>query len=259
MLDRRTVFEIHRLYEEGKPIRQIARVLGINRGVAAKYLKDPRIGRATPKKSSKLDPFKEEIKRLIDLDSKVSAVVIRERIAALGYNGGLSILREYLAGLRESSKPRQAVLRFESLPGEQCQIDWGALRLPDLRPDPPQAVLPGGHRSPQPACLPAIHPLPETGQSASCPDRGLAVLWRRPSGDRRGQYAHRRHRADRTHHPFQRGLPRIPAPLQDRASRLPSRTPPGKRQDRKRDQIHSPQLLAPPVILRPGRPSGSGR
>jgi transposase len=43
----------------------------------------------------------------------------------LGFTGGITILRDYLAKVRPPSKRREAFLRFESAPGEQCQIDWG--------------------------------------------------------------------------------------------------------------------------------------
>jgi len=39
-------------------------------------------------------------------------------------SGGLSILRQYLRGIRSRRKPK-AYIRFESQPGEQMQFDWG--------------------------------------------------------------------------------------------------------------------------------------
>ena len=56
-----------------------------------KYLNTPQIQPAhRTKASSKLDPFKEEIARLLDLDPQASAVVIRQRIGALGGMRGAS-------------------------------------------------------------------------------------------------------------------------------------------------------------------------
>jgi transposase len=125
MINQRTIFEIHRLAHEGLSIRRIATTLGINRQSVQKYLSDPHVKRLHFSRSSKLDPFKDEIERLLEIDPKVSAVVIRQRLAALGFDGGISIVRDYLRDIREATKARQPVIRFESAPGVQCQTDWG--------------------------------------------------------------------------------------------------------------------------------------
>ena len=62
---------------------------------------------------------------MLELDPKASAVVILQRIASLGFDGEVTILRDYLRKIRGKSKRRQAFIRFESAPGKQCQIDWG--------------------------------------------------------------------------------------------------------------------------------------
>jgi transposase len=125
MIDKRTVFEIHRLADEGLSIRKIARTLRISRKVAAKYLNDPNPKRPAIRRASKLDPFKDEITRMLEIDPRVSAVVIRQRLMDKGFEGGTTILRDYLSSVRPISKKKQPFIRFESLPGEQCQIDWG--------------------------------------------------------------------------------------------------------------------------------------
>ncbi|SAD86530.1 Transposase and inactivated derivatives [Enterobacter hormaechei] len=45
----------------------------------------------------------------------------------LGYRGGLTILREFI---RKQTLPAQAepVVRFETEPGRQMQVDWGTMR-----------------------------------------------------------------------------------------------------------------------------------
>ena len=74
-------------------------------------------------RTSKLDPFKEEIQRLLEQDPSVSGAVLLQRLGPQGYTGGRSILGEYLQQVRP--KKKRAYLRFESAPGEQFQIDWG--------------------------------------------------------------------------------------------------------------------------------------
>jgi transposase len=125
MIDKRTIFEIHRLAHEGLSARGIARSLKVNRKTVVRYLTDPNPPRPTIKRASKLDPFKQEITGMLEIDPKASAVVIGQRIASLGFDGEITIVRNYLRKIRGKSKKRQPFIRFESLPGQQCQIDWG--------------------------------------------------------------------------------------------------------------------------------------
>ncbi len=125
MINERTIFEIHRLYHEGQSIRKIARRLTLSRDSVAKYLANPVPKKPIIKRPSKLDPFKPEIARLLDIDPEASAEVIRQRLAPSGFNGGNTIVKDYLRTVRPAKKKRLAFIRFESPPGEQIQIDWG--------------------------------------------------------------------------------------------------------------------------------------
>jgi len=49
--------------------------------------------------------------------------VVLQRLRENGFDGQITIVRDYLRHLRGPQKKRQAFLRFESLPGEQVQID----------------------------------------------------------------------------------------------------------------------------------------
>jgi transposase len=60
---------------------------------------------------------------LANIAPKVSAVVVHQRLNPLGFDGGLSIVRDYLRSIRP--KQKEAFIRFESKPGHQCQTDWG--------------------------------------------------------------------------------------------------------------------------------------
>ena len=123
MIERRTVFEIHRLFHEGYGIRKIARSLKLSRDTVKRYLDNPNPAKPLIIRSSKLDPFKEEIQRLLKRDPTVSGSVLYQRLIPQGYGGGISILREYLHKIRPREK--RAYLRFESALGEQFQVDWG--------------------------------------------------------------------------------------------------------------------------------------
>ncbi len=123
MIDRRLVFEIHRLFHEGWSKSRIADELAIDRASVARYLIDPDPRRKPAVRQSKLDPFREQIRELLDSDPHASAAVIRQRIEANGFEGGISIVKDYLRTIRP--KPRRAFTRFETPAGQQCQIDWG--------------------------------------------------------------------------------------------------------------------------------------
>src|SRR4030042_5632831 len=59
MLDRRTVFEVHRLRHEGWPKKKIATTLHLSPKTVRKYLQDPTPERISLQRASKLDPFRE--------------------------------------------------------------------------------------------------------------------------------------------------------------------------------------------------------
>ena len=125
MIERRTIFEIHRLAHEGQSIRKIARALTLSRESVAKYLKEPNPKRLVRTRASKLDPFKDDIAQFLERDPEVSAVVIRQRLGEKGFRGGISIVRDYLRSVRGRARKKEPFIRFESAPGEQCQVDWG--------------------------------------------------------------------------------------------------------------------------------------
>src|SRR5215510_13988767 len=125
MIDQRTIFEIHRLTHEGLSVRKIAVTLGISRQTTSKYLDDPTPPRPRRLRPSQLEPFKDAITRMLESDPKVSAVVLRQRLAEQGFTGGLTIVRQYLTRVRSAAAQKRAFIRFESAPGVQCQIDWG--------------------------------------------------------------------------------------------------------------------------------------
>jgi len=123
MIDRRIIFEIYRMADEGFSKRKIAANLKLDRNTVSKYLRNPNPPRPVIVRQSKLDPFKEIIRDFLSRDPQVSGVVIRDRLRAQGFEGGISIVRDYLRKLRP--KQKQVFIRFESKPGEQFQIDWG--------------------------------------------------------------------------------------------------------------------------------------
>jgi transposase len=126
MLDKRIIFEIHKLKNMGLKQRQIARELRVGRDTVKKYLEDPeKTFCSKASRSSKLDPFKDNIAKYLDDDPQVKATVILQHLQQQGFDGEITILRNYLRKVRGKTKYREPFIRFESKPGEQMQIDWG--------------------------------------------------------------------------------------------------------------------------------------
>jgi len=127
MIDRRCVFEIHRLKDVGCSDRQIARQLGIGRTTVGKYLDHPErtITKRKPR-ASKLDAYREMIDSFLGEFPDVKAPVVLQRLKKEGFDGRITIVRSYLQRKRhERSRSKEAFILFESAPGKQMQIDWG--------------------------------------------------------------------------------------------------------------------------------------
>lgn len=136
MLTAEQINELHRLHwVERWSLRRIARQQHIGRHTLAKYLNTPAARPAPRQRASKLDPFKAAIADLLAEDAEASAVVIGERLRALGFDGGLSILKEYLHAARGQLHARRAYVRMEPAAGERFEIDWGHFGALDYQGD----------------------------------------------------------------------------------------------------------------------------
>ena len=76
-----------------------------------------------PERPSKLDPFKDEIHRLLRDDPKLPGVRVREEIEPLGFDGGKSIVDDYLREVRPMFVRLRTHQRTVYRPGEVCQWD----------------------------------------------------------------------------------------------------------------------------------------
>jgi transposase len=123
MLDKRAIFAIHHYANQGYTKARIANLLNLDKKTISKYLANPEPERKKVQRPSLLDPFRAEIGELLNRDPQASAAVILQRLHAKGFTGKITIVRDYLATVRP--KARRAFIRFESEPGEQCQVDWG--------------------------------------------------------------------------------------------------------------------------------------
>jgi transposase len=126
MLSTEQINELHRLYwSERWPVRKIALHLHMGCNTIRKYLNAPAPRARRRRRISKLDPFKTTITEWLEKDPTVRGTVIEQRLRPLGYNGGHSILREYLQKVRPETRPPRAFVRVEPAPGEHYEVDWG--------------------------------------------------------------------------------------------------------------------------------------
>lgn len=125
MLRSKTVQTIRELAAQGKSIRTIVAETGIARNTVRKYLRGTPFAAPRPRRTSKLDPFKDRIRRWIAEDHLLNCQTMLERLEVQGYTGSISILKDFVQPLRPPRGGRQPVRRYETKPGEQMQVDWG--------------------------------------------------------------------------------------------------------------------------------------
>lgn len=111
------------LAQSGLKQAQIAAQLGVSDRMVRKYLKEDYRPKERKTRQSLLDPFKDTIASVLEDDHFYNIEVLAERLRAMGYQGGMTILRDHAAAIR-SDLITKAVKRFETEPGRQAQVDW---------------------------------------------------------------------------------------------------------------------------------------
>jgi transposase len=134
----RTAAEVRRLYfAEHWKRGTIASQLGIHPDVVERILGTfgPKVG--TPRTVTPvLSMYHAFIDETLERYPKLVATRVYDMIRARGYEGGMRTLRYYIKRNRPSPKG-EAVLRMETLPGEQAQVDWAHVG---------EIAVPGGKR-----------------------------------------------------------------------------------------------------------------
>ena len=113
------------LYSKGLNITEIASQTGFDKKTIRKYLTMNTLPEPQkhPERKSKLDPFKPYILEKLKEGPYTAARLYRE-IKEMGFDGGKTIVKDFIKEVR----PKQevlAVLRYETKPGIQAQVDWG--------------------------------------------------------------------------------------------------------------------------------------
>ena len=123
--------EIDVLRRQGMGIREIARETGIARNTVRAILRGEHSEQYRPRdpRPTKLDPYAAYIRERLNRAGKthLHATVVLREIRALGYTGGITQLKEYLRCTRPAVD-EEPIIRFETGPGRQLQIDFVVFR-----------------------------------------------------------------------------------------------------------------------------------
>lgn len=131
MIAKELQVEIKVLARQGKGIREIARMLGCSRKTVRRVLRGKAKDKYGPRpaKPKKLDPYVEYLRDRIEhaKPDRLAATVLLREIRERGYGGGYSQLKALVTSLQPSAEP-EPIVRFETEPGKQCQIDFVIFR-----------------------------------------------------------------------------------------------------------------------------------
>lgn len=123
MIDYETYCKIIQMSQEHLRPSQIAKVLAVNKQTVRHWLNEGCYHqRKKIQRVSKLDPFKAKIIRWLEL-YPYSSKQIFQRLQEQDYQGGISILKDFIFKIRPRRQKAFLTLSFSS--GECAQVDWG--------------------------------------------------------------------------------------------------------------------------------------
>jgi len=126
-----------RLLQAGMNKTAISRELSIGRRTATRWAAADRAGRhgeawtygPRPAAPSILDPYKEIVRVRLFAYPELSAVRLFRELRESGYSGSYDVVKRYVREVRPRPAP-EPVVRFETAPGRQGQVDFAHFRLP---------------------------------------------------------------------------------------------------------------------------------
>lgn len=130
------MIEIQLMFKQGLSLKKIARKTGYSINTVRKYVyhQGKPSYSSRPEKPSILDKYKKYIRTRVEQAKPnwIPATVLLSEIKARGYSGSLSLLRDYLRSLKPKIKERE-LIRFETEPGEQMQVDFAHFKFNDKK------------------------------------------------------------------------------------------------------------------------------
>jgi len=124
------------LRETGYSISSISRITGKDRKTIRKYLNHSLSDKMEYKRRNKVDgklkSFEPYLLNLIhQSDFELPpCTVIYQKLAEKGYTGSLSLLQKWVKQYRQQHFPK-VIIRYETPPGLQAQVDWGEKKIKD--------------------------------------------------------------------------------------------------------------------------------
>jgi len=125
--------------EQGLSKAEVAARLGISRRTVYYWVNSGQLDRELdaepvrykprPAVARKVDAFRGIVEARLSEYPKLSAVRLFDEIKAAGYGGGYTQLKEFVRRVRPTP-PVDPVVRFETAPGHQAQVDFAEFRLP---------------------------------------------------------------------------------------------------------------------------------
>ena len=124
MVDYETYCQIRdHLVRQKLTVAQAARALSLSSRTVAKWAEVEHYRpRVSAPRAGKLDAFKGQIVRWLDTHP-YSAQQIFQRLGEAGFDGGLTIVKQYVNRVRP--RRQEAFLRLDFAAGECAQVDWG--------------------------------------------------------------------------------------------------------------------------------------
>lgn len=121
--------------EQGLTKEAIAERVGVSRRTIHYWLASGQLDRPIdrpvhyPPRPTKLDPYKAIIRERLETYPELSAVRLFAEVRAAGYAGSLTQLKVHVRQVRPRP-PVDPVVRFETPPGHQGQVDFAEFRFP---------------------------------------------------------------------------------------------------------------------------------
>lgn len=121
--------------EQGLTKTAIAERVGVSRRTLYHWLAMGQLDREVgvpvryPPRPTKLDPYKAIIAERLETYPELTAVRLFEEVQAAGYPGSLTQLKAFVRRTRPTV-PVEPVVRFETPPGKQAQVDFAEFRMP---------------------------------------------------------------------------------------------------------------------------------
>ena len=125
--------------ERGLSKAEVARELGVSRRTVYHWIESGQLERELdeaplryaprPPVARKIDAFRGIIDARLSEFPRLTATRLLEEIRAAGYAGGYTQLKDYVRGARPAQPP-EPIVRFETPPGHQAQVDFAEFHLP---------------------------------------------------------------------------------------------------------------------------------